>query len=71
MPDESNVARLRHSLERHQHTIHFVAVKMLLEEAGTLVDSMISGEATSTKNSTQTHGPELKQSREGNQWSSG
>jgi len=75
IPDESTILRFRHLLEKHQLTeAIFNEVGGLLEEkglllkTGTIVDATIINAPSSTKNSTGTRDPEMKQTKKGNNW---
>src|ERR1700760_2989318 len=76
VPDETTILNFRHLLERHGlareifDTVkaHLQAAGLLLRQ-GTIVDATIISAPSSTKNSTGERGPELHQTREGNQWS--
>jgi IS5 family transposase len=73
VPDETTICKFRHLLEAHQLTARmFDAVKALLEErrlllkAGTIVDAIIIGAPSSTKNATPSRDPEMRQTKKGN-----
>jgi IS5 family transposase len=75
VPDESTILRFRHLLEEHQLTkAIFEEVRSLLEEKrmllkqGTIVDATIIAAPSSTKNSTQTRDPEMRQVQKGKIW---
>jgi IS5 family transposase len=75
IPDESTILRFRHLLEQHRLTEGiFEAVKDLLADrqlmlrAGTIVDATIIAAPSSTKNTTGTRDPEMKQTRKGKNW---
>ena len=75
MRDESTILRFRHLLEQHQLTAAmFDALKSLhtekrlLLKAGTIVDATIIAAPSSTKNATKTRDPEMKQTRQSNQY---
>ena len=75
VPDESTILRFRHLLEEHDLTqAIFEEVRSLLEEKrlllrqGTIVDATIIEAPSSTKNSTQTRDPEMRQGKKGNTW---
>ena len=75
IPDESTILRFRHLLERHKLTeAIFQEVRSLLEEkrlllkTGTIVDATIINAPSSTKNSSGTRDPEMKQTKKGNNW---
>lgn len=75
VPDETTILRFRHLLEEQRLTqAVFEAVNGLLSERGlllrkgTIVDATIVTAPSSTKNSTGTRDPEMKQTRKGNNW---
>jgi IS5 family transposase len=75
VPDESTILRFRHLLEAHQLTAAmFEAVRDLLVDrdllmtTGTIVDATLSAAPSSTKNTTKTRDPEMRQTRKGNPW---
>lgn len=75
IPDESTILRFRHLLEEHDLTqAIFAEVRSLLEEKrlllkqGTIVDATIIAAPSSTKNTSQTRDPEMKQTKKGNVW---
>jgi transposase, IS5 family len=75
VPDESTILRFRHLLEQQGLTkAVFDAVRDLLEErrlllrTGTIVDATIIAAPSSTKNTTATRDPEMKQTRKGRNW---
>ena len=75
VPDESTILRFRHLLEEHDLTkAIFEEVRSLLEEKrlllkqGTIVDATIIAAPSSTKNSSQSRDPEMKQTKKGNVW---
>jgi IS5 family transposase len=75
VPDESSILRFRHLLEEHDLTeAMFAEVGSLLEEKGlllkqgTIVDATIISAPSSTKNTTKSRDPEMKQTRKGNTW---
>lgn len=74
VPDETTICKSRHLLETHQLTARmFDAEKALLKKrklllkAGTMVDATIIDAPSSTKNTTQTRNPEMRQMKKGNQ----
>lgn len=78
MQDESTIFRFRDLLEQNQLTSQsFDAVSTLLEDqrlplkAGTTVDATIIAAPSPPKNPTRTRDPEIKQTRNGNQWNLG
>jgi IS5 family transposase len=75
IPDESTILRFRHLLEEHDLTqAIFAEVRTLLEEKrlllkqGTIVDATIIAAPSSTKNTSQSRDPEMKQTKKGNVW---
>src|SRR5690606_3572997 len=75
VPDESSILRFRHLLEEHDLTqAIFREIGSLLVERGlilkqgTIVDATIISAPSSTKNSTQSRDPEMKQTKKGNAW---
>jgi len=75
IPDETTILRFRHLLEKHGLTeAIFEAIKGLLEgkglllRSGTIVDATIIAAPSSTKNSTESCDPEMKQTRKGKNW---
>lgn len=75
VPDESTILRFRHLLEEHELTkAIFAEVRSLLEKKrlllkhGTIVDATIIAAPSSTKNSTQSRDPEMRQAKKGNTW---
>jgi IS5 family transposase len=75
IPDESTILRFRHLLEEHELTkAVFAEVRTLLEKKGvllkqgTIVDATIIAAPSSTKNSTESRDPEMKQTKKGNAW---
>jgi IS5 family transposase len=74
-PDETTILRFRHLLEKHGLTeAIFEEIKDLLEgkglllRSGTIVDATIIAAPSSTKNSTESRDPEMKQTRKGKNW---
>jgi IS5 family transposase len=74
-PDETTILKLRHLLERHGLTSQMVNVindtleeRGLLLTGGTMVDATIIHAAPSTKNRETQRGPEMHQTKKGNQW---
>ena len=75
IPDETTILRFRHLLEEHAlgeaifHEINTLLVeKRLLLSGGTIVDATIISAPSSTKNSSKTRDPEMKQTKKGNTW---
>jgi transposase, IS5 family len=78
VPDESTILRFRHLLEEHDLTeAMFVDIRALLEEkgllvkTGTIVDATIISAPSSTKNSTKSRDPEMRQTKKGKTWHHG
>ena len=75
VPDESTILRFRHLLEKHKLTeAMFEKINGVLEEkglllrSGTIVDATMIAAPSSTKNSTQSRDPEMRQAKKGNTW---
>lgn len=75
VPDESTILRFRHLLEKHQLTeAMFEQINGLLEakglllRSGTIVDATMIAAPSSTKNSTNSRDPEMRQAKKGNTW---
>jgi IS5 family transposase len=75
IPDETTILRFRHLLEKHGlgeaifHEINTLLVeKRLLLSGGTIVDATIIAAPSSTKNSSKSRDPEMKQTKKGNTW---
>lgn len=75
IPDETTILRFRHLLETHGlgegifHEINTLLVeKRLLLSGGTIVDATIISAPSSTKNSTKSRDPEMKQTKKGGTW---
>ena len=75
IPDETTILRFRHLLEEQHlgeaifHEINTLLVeKRLLLSGGTIVDATIISAPSSTKNSSKTRDPEMKQTKKGNTW---
>lgn len=75
IPDETTIQRFRTLLVDHQLTeAMFSEINGLLEtqglllRSGTIVDATIINAPSSTKNSTASRDPEMKQTRKGNNW---
>ena len=75
VPDESTILRFRHLLEKHGLTeAMFERINGVLEEkglllrSGTIVDATMIAAPSSTKNSTNSRDPEMRQAKKGNTW---
>ncbi|MBU6502232.1 MAG: IS5 family transposase [Burkholderiales bacterium] len=75
LPDESTILRFRHLLEEHDLGVQILATlnatpaaKGLLLKSGTVVDATLIAAPSSTKNSSGSRDPEMRQTRKGNQW---
>ena len=75
VPDETTILRFRHLLEKNKLTeAIFGEVRSLLEarglyvKSGTIVDATIINAPSSTKNSTESRDPEMKQTKKGSNW---
>ena len=75
VPDETTILNFRHYLEAHhltekifEKTKGYLADKGLLLREGTIVDATIINASPSTKNQDRKRDPEMKQTKEGNQW---
>lgn len=75
VPDESTILRFRHLLEKHKLTeAMFEKINGVLEEkglllrSGTIVDATMIAAPSSTKNSTKSRDPEMRQTKKGNMW---
>lgn len=75
VPDESTILRFRHLLEKHELTeAMFEQINAVLEEkglllrSGTIVDATMIAAPSSTKNSTKSRDPEMRQAKKGNTW---
>jgi IS5 family transposase len=75
VPDESTILRFRHLLEKHKLTeAMFEKINGVLEEnglllrSGTIVDATMIAAPSSTKNSTKSRDPEMRQAKKGNTW---
>ena len=73
--DEMTILRFRHPLDQHKlapkilDTVNeLLRGKGLLLRAATVLDARLIAAPSSTKNSSGKRGPELQQSKEGNQW---
>lgn len=75
VPDETSILNFRHLLEEHNLTkAIFEEIGSLLDEKGlilkhgTIVDATIIAAPSSTKNTTRSRDPEMKQTKKGNVW---
>jgi len=75
VPDESTILRFRHLLEKHNLTeAMFERINGVLEEkglllrSGTIVDATMIAAPSSTKNSTNSRDPEMRQAKKGKTW---
>ena len=75
VPDETTILRFRRVLEKHKlapkvlQTINdLLRSKGLMLRAGTVVDATLIAAPSSTKNADGERDPEMKQSKNGNQW---
>ncbi|HEV7920334.1 MAG TPA: IS5 family transposase [Thermoanaerobaculia bacterium] len=75
VPDETTILRFRHLLEKHELTAAMfeqingvLEAKGLLLRSGTIVDATMIAAPSSTKNSTKSRDPEMRQTRKGNHW---
>jgi IS5 family transposase len=75
LPDESTILRFRHLLEENNLSVQLLATinatlatKGLMLKIGTVVDATLIAAPSSTKNSTGERGPEMHQTKKGNQW---
>ncbi len=75
VPDETTILRFRHLLERHrlnerifEEVNHLLTEKRLTLKSGTIVDATIIAAPSSTKNSTASRDPEMRQVKKGNDW---
>jgi IS5 family transposase len=75
VPDESTILRFRHLLEKHKLTEAMfeqingvLEAKGLLLRSGTIVDATMIAAPSSTKNSTKSRDPEMRQAKKGNTW---
>ena len=75
VPDESTILRFRHLLENYKLTeAMFEQINRVLEEkglllrSGTIVDATMIAAPSSTKNSTNSRDPEMRQAKKGNTW---
>src|ERR1700755_2628393 len=75
VPDETTILRFRHLLENHKLTEAIferingvLEAKGLLLRSGTIVDATMIAAPSSTKNSTNSRDPEMRQEKKGNTW---
>ena len=75
VPDESTILRFRHLLEKHKLTeAMFEQINRVLEEkglllrSGTIVDATMIAAPSSTKNSSKSRDPEMRQAKKGKMW---
>ena len=75
IPDETTILNFRHLLEEHDLTkAMFETINTLMEgkglllRSGTIVDATIIAAPSSTKNSTESRDPEMKQTKKGKNW---
>jgi len=75
LPDESTILRFRHLLEKHELAAPMLAtVNAVLQahglmlKTGTVVDATLISAPSSTKNSSGTRDPEMRQTKKGNNW---
>ncbi len=75
VPDESTILRFRHLLEKHKLSeAMFEQINRMLEQkglllrSGTIVDATMIAAPSSTKNSTNSRDPEMRQAKKGNTW---
>jgi len=75
VPDESTILRFRHLLEKHKLTeAMFEQINGVLEQkglllrSGTIVDATMIAAPSSTKNSTSSRDPEMRQAKKGHMW---
>jgi IS5 family transposase len=75
VPDETTILKFRHFLEKHELSkamfdeITAVLTELgLLLRQGTIVDATLIAAPPSTKKSTKSRVPEMKQTRKDNQW---
>lgn len=75
VPDESTILRFRHLLEKHKLAEEmFEQINAVLEQkglllrSGTIVDATMIAAPSSTKNSTMSRDPEMRQAKKGNTW---
>jgi transposase, IS5 family len=75
VPDETTILKFRHLLEKHalgkalfDEMAAILTERGLLLRQGTMVDATLIAAPPSTKNSTRSRDPEMKQTKKGNQW---
>ena len=75
LPDESTILRFRHLLEKNQLAEQIMGLvnellrsKGLMLKAGTMIDATLIAAPSSTKNQPGQRGPQMHQSKKGNQW---
>ena len=75
VPDETTILNFRHLLERHalgravfERVNRYLAARGLRVAGGTIVDATIIAAPSSTKNTQHARGPEMHQTRKGQQW---
>jgi len=75
VPDETTVCKFRHLLEEHDLTEklfltvnHYLALKGMKVNSGTIVDATIISAPSSTKNKDNQRDPEMNQVKKGNEW---
>jgi len=75
VPDETTVCKFRHLLEQNDltkklfYTVnHYLALKGMKVNSGTIVDATIISAPSSTKNKQNERDPEMHQVKKGNEW---
>ena len=75
LPDETTILRFRHLLEKHELARQVLTIinaglsqQGLMLKTGTVVDASIIAAPSSTKNKDGLRGPEMHQTKKGNQW---
>jgi len=75
VPDETTVCKFRHLLEQNDLTKklfyavnHYLALKGMKVNSGTIVDATIISAPSSTKNKQNERDPEMHQVKKGNEW---
>ena len=75
VPDETTILRFRHLLEKHhlaeamfERINSVLQAKGLLLRSGTIVDATMIAAPSSTKNSTNSRDPEMRQAKKGKTW---
>lgn len=75
VPDETTVCKFRHLLEKYnlaprlfQAINHYLAMKGIRVNSGTIVDASIVSAPSSTKNKRKERDPEMHQVKKGNEW---